>query len=92
MVKNYLLSQYGHESVLLSKKGTQEYLKVLKLLYDGHSITLEELKMLVNHMEVAEDVSNDKGSFKDMHRDEEESDGLEISGDLSGKGDVGISE
>lgn len=92
LVKNYLLSQYGHESVLLSKKGTQEYLKVLKLLYDGHSITLEELKMLVNHMEVAEDVSNDKGSFKDMHRDEEESDGLETPGDLSGKGDVGISE
>ncbi len=92
LVKNYLLGQYGHESVPLSQQGTMDYLNVLKMLYDRHSITLEELKTLVNYMEVAEDVSNDQESFKDMHRDEEKPDGLEAAGALSGTGDTGISE
>lgn len=92
LVKNYLLGQYGHESVPLSQQGTMDYLNVLKMLYDRYSITLEELKTLVNHMEVAEDVSNDQKSFKDMHRDEKKPDGLEAAGALSGTGDTGISE
>jgi len=59
---------------------------------DIKSLTLEELKTLVNYMEVAEDVSNDQESFKDMHRDEKKPDGLEAAGALSGTGDTGISE
>ncbi len=92
LVKNYLLGQYGRESVKLSRQGANKYLDVLKILYDRHSITLEELKTLVNHMEVAEDVSNNQESFKDMHRDEKKPDGLETAGTLSGTGDTGISE
>lgn len=59
LVKNYLLSQYGNEGVQLSRQGTKKYLDLLKKLYGRHSITLEELKMLVNHLEEVKDVSND---------------------------------
>ena len=58
LVKNYLLSQYGNEGVQLSRQGTKKYLDLLKKLYGRHSITLEELKMLVNHLEEVKDVSN----------------------------------